>query len=71
MSNSYAGTCPCKICTKRHLGCHSKCDLYIGWKDDNDYFKEKARLERDGYTDHDSQPFWRKHRKDARSKRGQ
>ena len=25
-------TCPCKGCTDREIGCHSKCSKYIEWK---------------------------------------
>jgi hypothetical protein len=24
--------CPCKGCTDREIGCHSKCSKYIEWK---------------------------------------
>ena len=24
--------CPCKQCERRHVGCHSMCSAYQGWK---------------------------------------
>ena len=32
---------PCKNCEKRHIGCHSKCNLYI------DYKKELAKIKKE------------------------
>jgi hypothetical protein len=29
-------TCPCKGCTDREIGCHSKCSKYIEWKSEWD-----------------------------------
>ena len=63
--------CPCRNCTERHPACHGKCEKYIAWKDMRSNVLTKMRNDKENYTDHDSQPFWRKHRKDARSKRGQ
>lgn len=28
--------CPCKGCTDREIGCHSKCSKYIEWKTELD-----------------------------------
>lgn len=25
-------TCPCKGCTDREIGCHSKCSEYVKWR---------------------------------------
>ena len=39
---------PCKDCTKRYVGCHSECPLYIKYKEENlEYGKAiaKARYE--------------------------
>ena len=27
---------PCWQCTKRRIGCHSECELYISWKKDHE-----------------------------------
>lgn len=35
-------TC-CYNCTKRELGCHSKCEDYISYKNKNDELREKYR----------------------------
>ena len=32
MSKIYDGICPCKDCSKRQVGCHTKCDDYKGWQ---------------------------------------
>lgn len=68
MTSSHTN-CPCRGCGKRTIGCHAKCDDYATWKAVNDIINEDDRLSRDGYTNHDAQPYWRKHRKDSR--RGQ
>lgn len=38
---------PCKDCTKREVGCHSKCKAYHDWKADWDKYKVKEKAERD------------------------
>ena len=63
--------CPCKHCSERHEVCHDKCDRYQAWKSDRAEMLNKERLSRDGYTDHDNQPFWKKQSRNARTKRGQ
>lgn len=32
--------CPCKGCTDRKIGCHSKCSKYIEWKTEWDKRRE-------------------------------
>lgn len=34
---------PCKDCTEREVGCHSKCKKYIEWKKREDLLKEEKR----------------------------
>ena len=34
---------PCKNCTMRHEGCHSKCDLYKAFKEDLDSKQEALK----------------------------
>ena len=63
--------CPCAICGKRYVGCHAKCELYNEWKTDTDQIKARERMNRESYTDHDSQPYWRKHRTDKKNAVGQ
>lgn len=36
---------PCKDCTDRELGCHSKCEKYKAFKEWNDQAREKRRQE--------------------------
>lgn len=43
-------TSPCKDCKNRHIGCHSTCDNYRGWKAEHELSKEKERQEKNGYT---------------------
>ena len=41
--------CPCKDCTKetgRAIGCHSKCEKYIKWKDISESYKRVANIEK-------------------------
>lgn len=47
-------TCPCKGCTNREIGCHSKCSKYIEWKAEWDKrkneiceIKTKERIDRE------------------------
>lgn len=58
--------CPCDGCRMRHEACHDKCDRYKAWKYKRSEILARIRAEKDSYTDHDSQPYWRKHRKDDR-----
>ena len=32
MAKIYNEKCPCKDCTQRQVGCHSKCFKYLYWK---------------------------------------
>ena len=66
---NFPSDCPCKGCDERHKACWDKCEKYTAWKMDREEMLAKDRLSRDAYTDHDSQPYWKKHYKD--SKRGQ
>jgi hypothetical protein len=34
---------PCKDCTEREVGCHSKCQRFIEWKKREDLLKEEKR----------------------------
>lgn len=34
---------PCKDCTERTVGCHSKCEKYIEWKNKDSQVKEANR----------------------------
>lgn len=43
---------PCKECTSRYIGCHSKCEGYIKAKAENDALNSKInkkKVERDEY----------------------
>ena len=67
---------PCKDCRRRLrtaddkvYDCHDHCDLYLAWKYERSEILNRMRLDKDGYTDHDNQPYWKKHKKS--SKRGQ
>lgn len=31
--------CPCKECTDREIGCHSKCSKYADWKTEHEKIK--------------------------------
>lgn len=63
---------PCRDCKKREVGCHAKCEDYKSWKVLRDFVIAGQRsIESNRGTDHDSQPFWRKHRKDPQRGRGQ
>ncbi len=48
----------CKNCTKRYVGCHSKCKHYIEWKkaytEQEQILKEQAKISRDSYSIEDS-----------------
>ena len=35
--------CPCGVCEKRFIGCHSDCDVYKAWKADYDALYGEAR----------------------------
>ena len=37
----------CKDCTKRYVGCHSKCQTYVVSKVINTYKRNKANVEKD------------------------
>lgn len=37
----------CKDCTKRYVGCHSKCQTYVANKVINTYKRNKANVEKD------------------------
>lgn len=37
----------CKDCTKRYVGCHSKCQTYVVNKVINTYKRNKANVEKD------------------------
>ena len=43
--------CPCKDCEERYLGCHSKCNRYIKWKQKHDQrckeYNKKLGFEKD------------------------
>lgn len=60
---------PCKDCRNRRPGCHDTCERYKTWRWKRSEILNRERLKRDAYTDHESQPYWRKHRGDT--KRGQ
>ena len=66
---SYPSDCPCRNCNSRTVNCHGYCGHYEAWKIRREKELEQEWLSRDGYTNHDAQPYWRKHRKDSR--RGQ
>ena len=38
---------PCGDCTKRHIGCHSKCKEYISWRAEWDKRKELERKQKE------------------------
>lgn len=60
---------PCRECKERHPACWDTCERYKAWRWKRSEILNLERLKRDGYTDHDTQPYWKKHRKDT--KRGQ
>ena len=60
---------PCKDCRNRRPGCHDTCERYKAWRWKRSEILNRERMKRDAYTDHDKQPYWRKHRNDDR--RGQ
>lgn len=40
------GACPCKGCTDREVGCHSKCDKYATWRQEQDCITKKKKLQK-------------------------
>lgn len=46
--------CPCKGCDDRHVGCHSKCELYLKWNEEHLAKKKEINLKRGEEID-----FWR------------
>lgn len=36
-------TAPCKICNKRHLGCHAECKVYKAYKDELKRLREEIQ----------------------------
>ena len=65
----FPSDCPCKDCRNRHEKCHGECDRYQAWKYERSEILGRIHAEKSSYTNHDAQPYWRKHRKDDR--RGQ
>ena len=66
-----ANVCPCKDCAV-HGKCgeyHDRCSDYLSWKRERSEIQAKIRAQKDTFTNHDEQPFWKKHHKD--NKRGQ
>lgn len=50
MNNITIGTglsreCTCKGCKDRYVGCHSKCETYLAFKEKNDKLKDKILKE--------------------------
>ena len=43
---TYNGNPPCKDCTKRCVGCHSTCQIYLDWRKDYDYQKIIYRVKK-------------------------
>lgn len=43
---------PCKNCTDRHSGCHSKCKKYADFVQQNNKTKYKKRLANQCYSTH-------------------
>lgn len=41
---------PCKDCTKRVVGCHSSCESYCSWRNNQDI--ENARLHSEKHFEH-------------------
>lgn len=36
MNQRMSDRCPCKGCDARHQSCHSECESYMDWKNEND-----------------------------------
>lgn len=41
---------PCKNCKDRFVGCHSSCEKYKAFKEENEKFKAQVRRERDMFN---------------------
>lgn len=41
--------CPCHNCELRHVGCHSDCEVYKGWRAERDELNEKIYQEKELY----------------------
>ena len=52
----YGGKTPCLGCTKRCIGCHSECELYIEWCNKREKIIENKESEKPQFRD------WQKYR---------
>ena len=58
--------CPCKDCADRKLLCHGSCEKYKAWKEESERVAKQIRLEKEGKTNKNLQPFWRSYERASR-----